>query len=130
MKTGEADPPATCLWRQCARGRVRIWLTNDFRSGRPSGWASVLFLGLTVGYIQHSMDAPMPAHVCCDITYVENSELGFDYRDGPRTTPCLPELRVRIIDDVDSILIDEARTPLIISGARNRRFSSTMVSTA
>ena len=79
------------------------------------------FLGLSCGYIQHSMrPAERRAMYAKDITYVENSQLGFDYlRDNMAVRPdhlVMPELTYAIIDEVDSILIDEARTPLIISG--------------
>ena len=79
------------------------------------------FLGLTVGIIQHDMtDEERRAAYACDITYVTNSELGFDYlRDNMKFTKKQQVLRpffYAIVDEVDSILIDEARTPLIISG--------------
>ena len=93
----------------------------------PSGWArSTRFLGLTVGVIVHGLDDEerKPAYAC-DITYGTNNELGFDYlRDNMKYR--LEDMVQRghayaIVDEVDSILIDEARTPLIISGPLDDR---------
>ncbi|MFO8081680.1 MAG: SEC-C metal-binding domain-containing protein, partial [Armatimonadota bacterium] len=97
--------------------------TNDFLVRWQAEWMGKLFefLGLTTGHIQHGMRSDERlAMYRRDITYVENSELGFDYlRDNMAGSPerlVLPDLYFVIIDEVDSILIDEARTPLIISG--------------
>jgi len=97
--------------------------TNDFLVRWQAQWMGQVygFLGMTVGYIQHDMDSQQRQQMYSrDITYVENSELGFDYlRDNMAGHPdllCLPELHYAIVDEVDSILVDEARTPLIISG--------------
>ncbi|MBQ2859192.1 MAG: preprotein translocase subunit SecA, partial [Alphaproteobacteria bacterium] len=96
---------------------------NDYLASRDASWMGEIyrFLGLTVGIIQHDMtDEERRAAYACDITYVTNSELGFDYlRDNMKFSKKQQVLRpffYAIVDEVDSILIDEARTPLIISG--------------
>ena len=96
---------------------------NDYLARRDSEWMGEIFkfLGLTVGCIQQNMEPPRRREqYACDITYGTNNEFGFDYlRDNMSTRP---EYRVQrgfhyaIVDEVDSVLIDEARTPLIISG--------------
>jgi preprotein translocase subunit SecA len=126
MKTGEGKTlTATMpLYLNALTGRgAHLVTTNDFLVRWQAEWMGRLyeFLGLTVGYIQHSMDAEeRRAMYQRDITYVENSELGFDYlRDNMAGHPSrlvLRDLNYAIVDEVDSILIDEARTPLIISG--------------
>jgi len=126
MKTGEGKTlTATMpLYLNALAGRgAHLVTTNDFLVRWQAEWMGRLyeFLGLTVGHIQHGMNAEeRRAMYLCDITYVENSELGFDYlRDNMAGTPerlVLRDLYYAIIDEVDSILIDEARTPLIISG--------------
>jgi preprotein translocase subunit SecA len=102
---------------------VHVVTVNDYLARRDAEWMSPLFrgLGLTVGAIQSEMDsAERQAVYACDITYGTNNEFGFDYlRDNMKPTKDLQaqgELYYAIIDEVDSILIDEARTPLIISG--------------
>ncbi len=96
---------------------------NDYLARRDAEWMSPLFrgLGMTVGAIQSDMDsAERQEMYACDITYGTNNEFGFDYlRDNMKPSKELQaqgELYYAIIDEVDSILIDEARTPLIISG--------------
>ena len=96
---------------------------NDYLARRDSEWVGQVhrFLGLEIGLIQQSMEPPDRATAYLkDITYVTNSELGFDYlKDNlaPREMDLvLRDFNFCIIDEVDSILIDEARTPLIISG--------------
>jgi len=103
---------------------VHIITVNDYLAFRDSEWMGKIFkfLGLSVGCIQTHMDDPAEkrAHYHCDITYGTNNEFGFDYlRDNMKTHVddlVQGELNFCIIDEVDSILIDEARTPLIISG--------------
>ncbi|HOX22688.1 MAG TPA: preprotein translocase subunit SecA, partial [Elusimicrobiales bacterium] len=102
---------------------VHVVTVNDYLARRDMSWMGPVhqFLGLTVGYIMHDMDnATRHAMYRCDITYVTNNEIGFDYlrdnmvvRAGDRV---LRPLHYAIVDEVDSILVDEARTPLIISG--------------
>ncbi len=102
---------------------VHLVTVNDYLARRDSEWMGEVFrrLGLTVGCIQRDMDfGERRAQYACDITYGTNSEFGFDYlRDNMAVAP---EYRVQrghyyaIVDEVDSVLIDEARTPLIISG--------------
>src|SRR5215813_13732693 len=112
---------------------VHIVTVNDYLARRDCEWMLPIYraLGLTAGYIQSDMDpAERRRAYECDITYGTNSEFGFDYLrdnmkparwDDPNFSPyarqCQKELNYAIIDEVDNILIDEARTPLIISGA-------------
>lgn len=100
---------------------------NDYLARRDSEWVGQVhrFLGLEVGLIQQTMEAPNRALAYRkDITYVTNSELGFDYlRDNLAQREIdlvLRDFNYCIIDEVDSILIDEARTPLIISGPADK----------
>ncbi len=126
MKTGEGKTlTATMpLYLNALLGRgAHLVSVNDFLVRWQAEWMGEIyeFLGLSCGYIQKEMDAPeRQANYAKDITYVENSELGFDYLRDNMTTRVenlvLPDLYYAIIDEVDSILIDEARTPLIISG--------------
>lgn len=126
MKTGEGKTltATLALYANALPGRgVHLVTTNDFLVRWQAQWMGQIFefLGLTVGYIQHSMsDSERRAMYARDITYVENSELGFDYlRDNMTVNPAhlrQRELYYAIVDEADSILIDEARTPLIISG--------------
>ena len=102
---------------------VHVVTVNDYLARRDAEWMSPLFhgLGMTVGAIQSEMDSAERQKVYgCDITYGTNNEFGFDYlRDNMKPTKDYQsqgELNYAIIDEVDSILIDEARTPLIISG--------------
>ena len=126
MKTGEGKTLVATLpvYLNALTGKgVHVVTVNDYLAKRDSGWMGQLyrFLGLTVSCITHEMepDARKDAYNC-DITYATNNELGFDYlRDNMRFS--LDEMVQRpfhyaIVDEVDSILIDEARTPLIISG--------------
>ena len=105
--------------------RVHIITVNDYLAKRDAEWMAPVYeaLGLTVGAIQADMDTAgdeRKAQYECDITYGTNNEFGFDYlRDNMKTSlehMVQGELQYAIIDEVDSILIDEARTPLIISG--------------
>ncbi|MBQ2632766.1 MAG: preprotein translocase subunit SecA [Kiritimatiellae bacterium] len=127
MQTGEGKTLVATLplyLNALAGKNVQLVTVNDYLARRDATWMGHLykFLGLTVGCIQNSMDSEeRRAQYACDITYGTNSELGFDYlRDNGMAQQ--PEQIVQsghnfaIVDEVDSILIDEARTPLIISG--------------
>ena len=126
MKTGEGKTlVSTCpAYLNALAGRgVHIVTVNDYLAKRDSEHEGEIhrFLGLTVGVILHDMDkAERQEAYNCDITYATNNELGFDYlRDNMvvyEKDMVLRGLPYAIIDEVDSILIDEARTPLIISG--------------
>ncbi len=127
MKTGEGKTLVATLaaYLNALTGKgVHIVTVNDYLAKRDAEWMGQIyrFLGLTVDYIIHGKDDDARrAAYNCDITYGTNNELGFDYlRDNMKFT--LEEMVQRpfnyaIVDEVDSILIDEARTPLIISGA-------------
>lgn len=126
MKTGEGKTQ-TCLlpaYLNALTGRgVHVVTVNDYLAKRDAEWMGQVheFLGLTVGVVLNDMkpDERREAYKC-DITYVTNNELGFDYlRDNMviyKEQLVLQELHFAIIDEVDSVLVDEARTPLIISG--------------
>lgn len=126
MKTGEGKTlvATLALYLKALHGRGAHLITvNDYLASRDAKWMGRVyeFLGLSVGIIQHDMtDEERRAAYACDITYVTNSELGFDYlRDNMKFSKKQQVLRplfFGIVDEVDSILIDEARTPLIISG--------------
>lgn len=126
MKTGEGKTlvATLALFLKALYGRGAHLITvNDYLASRDANWMGQVyrFLGLTIGIIQHDMtDDERRAAYACDITYVTNSELGFDYlRDNMKFSKAQQVLRplyFAIVDEVDSILIDEARTPLIISG--------------
>ena len=126
MKTGEGKTlvATLALFLKALYGKGAHLITvNDYLASRDAAWMGQIyrFLGLTIGTIQHDMtDDERRAAYACDITYVTNSELGFDYlRDNMKFSKAQQVLRplfFAIVDEVDSILIDEARTPLIISG--------------
>ncbi len=126
MKTGEGKTLVATLpaYLNALSGKgVHIVTVNDYLAKRDRFWMGPIyeFLGLSVGYIQHHMDQSERRKMyACDITYVTNNELGFDYlRDNmvyDLEDRVLRGLHYAIVDEVDSILIDEARTPLIISG--------------
>ena len=126
MKTGEGKTLVATLamFLKALYGKGAHLITvNDYLASRDANWMGQIykFLGLSVGVIQHDMtDEERRAAYACDITYVTNSELGFDYlRDNMKFSKeqqVLRPLFFGIVDEVDSILIDEARTPLIISG--------------
>jgi len=126
MKTGEGKTLVATLtvYLNALEGKgVHVVTVNDYLAKRDRNWMGPVyeFLGLTVGSVQHDMtnDEHRKAYAA-DVTYVTNNELGFDYlRDNmviTREDRVLRELNYAIVDEVDSILIDEARTPLIISG--------------
>jgi len=126
MKTGEGKTLVATLpiYLNALTGKgVHLATHNDYLAKRDREWMGPIyeFLGLTVGLIQHDMDeADRVVAYLSDITYGTNTEFGFDYlRDNMRTTLDLVVqrgLNYAIVDEVDSLLIDEARTPLIISG--------------
>ncbi|MCQ2562307.1 MAG: preprotein translocase subunit SecA, partial [Alphaproteobacteria bacterium] len=126
MKTGEGKTlvATLALYLKALHGKGAHLITvNDYLASRDAGWMGQVyrFLGMSVGVIQHDMsDEDRRNAYNCDITYVTNSELGFDYlRDNMKFNSDQQVLRpffYAIVDEVDSILIDEARTPLIISG--------------
>ena len=126
MKTGEGKTlVSTCpAYLNALAGKgVHIVTVNDYLAKRDAEWMGKVheFLGLSVGVVLNSMDnAERKAQYAKDITYVTNNELGFDYlRDNMaiyKEQLVLRGLSYCIIDEVDSVLIDEARTPLIISG--------------
>ncbi len=127
MKTGEGKTLVATLpaYLNAVAGRgVHIVTVNDYLARRDTEWMGKIyrFLGLTVGCIQHDLDdAERKEAYGADITYGTNNEFGFDYlRDNMKFDPAAMVQRghyFAIVDEVDSILIDEARTPLIISGA-------------
>ena len=126
MKTGEGKTLVSTLpaYLNALTGRgVHIVTVNDYLAKRDAEWMGQVheFLGLTVGVVLNSMkNDERRAAYACDITYVTNNEDGFDYlRDNMviyKEQLVQRELAYAIIDEVDSVLIDEARTPLIISG--------------
>ena len=126
MKTGEGKTLVSTLpaYLNALEGKgVCIVTVNDYLAKRDSEWMGKVheFLGLTVGVVLNSMDNDERREAYnCDITYVTNNELGFDYlRDNMviyKEQLVQRDLHYAIIDEVDSVLIDEARTPLIISG--------------
>ncbi len=126
MKTGEGKTLVSTLpaYLNALEGKgVHIVTVNDYLAARDAEWMGEIhkFLGLTVGVVLNSMDNDeRREQYACDITYVTNNELGFDYlRDNMviyKEQLVQRELYYAIIDEVDSVLIDEARTPLIISG--------------
>ncbi len=126
MKTGEGKTlVSTCpAYLNALEGRgVQIVTVNDYLAKRDAEWMGQVheFLGLTVGCVLNDMEHDERQEMYnCDITYITNNELGFDYlRDNMvlyKEQLVQRELHYCIIDEVDSVLIDEARTPLIISG--------------
>ena len=127
MKTGEGKTLVGTLpvYLNALSGRgVHVVTVNDYLAKRDSEWMGKLygFLGLTVGVIVHDLDdSERRAAYAADVTYGTNNEFGFDYlRDNMKfdLRDCVQRVHnFAIVDEVDSILIDEARTPLIISGA-------------
>jgi len=131
MKTGEGKTLVATLpvYLNALSGRgVHVVTVNDYLAKRDAEWMGQIykFLGLTVGIIVHGLDDEQrKAAYDCDVTYATNNELGFDYlRDNMKYR--MEDMVQRghtfaIVDEVDSILIDEARTPLIISGPLDDR---------
>jgi preprotein translocase subunit SecA len=130
MKTGEGKTLVATLaaYLNALTGRgVHVVTVNDYLARRDTEWMGQIyrFLGMTVGTILHGMDDRQRQEAYgCDITYGTNNEFGFDYlRDNmkfERASLVQRPLNFAIVDEVDSILIDEARTPLIISGPAER----------
>src|SRR2546425_11520218 len=135
MKTGEGKTLVATLpayLNALDQKGVHIVTVNDYLARRDCEWMSPIYLalGISAGFIQSDMDpVARRRSYDCDITYGTNSEFGFDYlRDNmkparwgdadydPRAHQCQKALNFAIIDEVDNILVDEARTPLIISG--------------
>ena len=126
MRTGEGKTLVATLpaYLNALEGKgVHVVTVNDYLANRDAEWMGQVheFLGLKVGVVLNSMTADERREAYqCDITYVTNNELGFDYlRDNMviyKEQLVLRDLHYAIIDEVDSVLIDEARTPLIISG--------------
>lgn len=126
MKTGEGKTLVSTLpaYLNALEGKgVHVVTVNDYLAARDAAWMGAVheFLGLEVGVVLNSLKPEeRRAEYAKDITYVTNNELGFDYlRDNMviyKEQLVLRDLHYAIIDEVDSVLIDEARTPLIISG--------------
>lgn len=130
MKTGEGKTLTStmCVYLNALSGKgVHVVTVNDYLAGRDAEWMGQIyrFLGLSVGVNSRPLTPSQKRDVFnCDITYTTNSELGFDYlRDNMVTDVkdrVLRGLHVAIVDEVDSILVDESRTPLIISGGAKK----------
>lgn len=130
MKTGEGKTLTStmCVYLNALEGKgVHLVTVNDYLAGRDAEWMGQIyrFLGLSVGVNARPLTpSEKRAAFNCDITYTTNSELGFDYlRDNMVTDVkdrVLRGLHVAIVDEVDSILVDESRTPLIISGGAKK----------
>ena len=130
MKTGEGKTLTSVMavYLNALSGKgVHVVTVNEYLSERDSQWMGQIFrwLGLTVGLNLRQLSKPQKrAAYACDITYTTNSELGFDYlRDNMVTDVkdrVLRGLNFALVDEVDSILIDESRTPLIISGGQKQ----------
>ena len=130
MKTGEGKTLTSVMavYLNALTGHgVHVITVNEYLAERDSQWMGQIhrFLGLTVGLNKHAMTpAEKRKAYNCDITYTTNSEVGFDYlRDNMVTRVedrVLRELNFALVDEVDSILIDESRTPLIISGGERQ----------
>ncbi len=126
MATGEGKTLVATmpLYLNALANNVHLVTVNDYLAARDAEWMGEVykFLGLTVGCIQHDQSPPVRrAQYECDISYGTNAEFGFDYlRDNGMATSADTQVQrghyYAIVDEVDSILIDEARTPLIISG--------------
>ena len=130
MKTGEGKTLTStmCVYLNALSGKgVHVVTVNDYLAGRDAEWMGQIyrFLGLSVGVNSRPLTPSQKRDAFnCDITYTTNSELGFDYlRDNMVTAVkdrVLRGLHVAIVDEVDSILVDESRTPLIISGGAKK----------
>ena len=138
MKTGEGKTLVSTLpvYLNSLVGKgVHVVTVNDYLAKRDSAWMGKIynFLGLSVGCIFNEMDDPIrKKNYACDVTYGTNNEFGFDYlRDNMKYN--MQQMVQRnhffcIVDEVDSILIDEARTPLVISGATENKSDQYFVS--
>ena len=130
MKTGEGKTltATMCVYLNALVGKgVHVITVNEYLAGRDADWMGRIYraLGLTVGVNKRELNAREKREAYeCDITYTTNSELGFDYlRDNMVTSVkdrVMRGLHMAIIDEVDSVLIDESRTPLIISGGKKQ----------
>lgn len=130
MKTGEGKTltATMCVYLNALAGKgVHVITVNEYLAGRDADWMGRIYraLGLTVGINKRELNAREKREAYeCDITYTTNSELGFDYlRDNMVTSVkdrVMRGLHMAIIDEVDSVLIDESRTPLIISGGKKQ----------
>ncbi|MFP4586893.1 MAG: preprotein translocase subunit SecA [Desulfohalobiaceae bacterium] len=126
MKTGEGKTLAATMpvvLNSLSGKGVHLITVNDYLARRDAAWMGQIynFLGLSVGHIEHGMqDQDRKEAYACDVVYGTNNEFGFDYlRDHMKFYPeqlVQRDLNFAIVDEVDSVLIDEARTPLIISG--------------
>ena len=130
METGEGKTltATMCVYLNALAGKgVHVITVNEYLAGRDADWMGRIYraLGLTVGVNKRELNAREKREAYeCDITYTTNSELGFDYlRDNMVTSVkdrVMRGLHMAIIDEVDSVLIDESRTPLIISGGKKQ----------
>ena len=130
MKTGEGKTLTStmCVYLNALSGKgVHVVTVNDYLAGRDAEWMGQIyrFLGLSVGVNSRPLTPSQKRDAFnCDITYTTNSELGFDYLRENMVTDVkdrvLRGLHVAIVDEVDSILVDESRTPLIISGGAKK----------
>ena len=137
MKTGEGKTLVATMpiYLNALTGRgVHVITVNDYLAQRDAEWMGEVYrrLGLTVGFILNSMDNVKRREMyACDITYGTNNEFGFDYlRNNMALHPdelCQRDYAFAVVDEVDSVLIDEARTPLIISGAVDAPVDDTFV---
>ena len=137
MKTGEGKTLVATMpiYLNALTGRgVHVITVNDYLAQRDAEWMGEVYrrLGLTVGFILNSMDNRQRREMYgCDITYGTNNEFGFDYlRDNMSLHPdelCQRGHAFAVVDEVDSVLIDEARTPLIISGAVDAPIDDTFI---
>lgn len=129
MRTGEGKTLTSvmCVYLNAlAQKGIHVITVNEYLAQRDADWMGQIyrFLGLTVGVNSRTIPLAKRAAFACDITYTTNSELGFDYlRDNMVTNVrdrVLRPLYMAVVDEVDSILIDESRTPLIISGGKKQ----------
>ena len=137
MKTGEGKTLVATMpiYLNALSGRgVHVVTVNDYLAQRDSEWMGKVFemLGMSVGHILNSMNPDQRKEAYnCDITYATNSELGFDYlRDNMKFSSeemCQRGHHFSIVDEIDSCLIDEARTPLVISGAAENKANQSYV---
>jgi preprotein translocase subunit SecA len=131
MRTGEGKTLTICLaayLNALVEKGVHVVTVNDYLAKRDSQEMGKIynFLGLSSGFINNNQnDSERKKNYCCDITYATNSELGFDYlRDNMKYSQdemVQREHFFSIVDEIDSCLIDEARTPLVISGAAENK---------